>query len=68
MPEKETLVTDDAALDHESDGTHQLPVDWQERAQEAAHRFGIPLPGDEDLMSSEQAEQRLREFEQEGGQ
>lgn len=68
MSEKEPLVKNEVSTSEEVDRTDQFPTDWQERAEEAARRFGIPMPSDENVGSSEQAEQRLREFEQEGGQ
>jgi len=47
---------------------NQLSSDWQERAQEAARRFKIPIPEEQDTGSREDAEQNLRAFEQDGGQ
>jgi hypothetical protein len=46
----------------------ELPAEWQEQAKEAARRFKIPMPGEEDVGSPDEAEQRLRDFEQEGGE
>lgn len=44
-------------------------IGWDEQAREAARRYRIPLPNEtEDTASAEQAELRLRNFEQEGGQ
>ena len=46
----------------------RLPDEWQQRAHEAARRFDIPDSNDADVGSAAEAEQRLRQFEQEGGQ
>ena len=43
-----------------------LPDSWLDRASEAARRFKLPIP--EDAPDPEQAERRLRQFEQEDGE
>ena len=44
-----------------------LPQEWADRAREAAARFNLPLPGDEATTAAE-AEQRITQFEQRGGE
>lgn len=61
MPDSKTPVSVE-------DPPSELPVEWQERAEQAARRFGLQLPAENDLRSAAEAEQRLREFEQEGGE
>ena len=51
-----------------NDQPDQLPVEWQQRAREAARQFKIPMPTEEDLGSRDEAEQHLRDYGQEGGQ
>ncbi|MFQ5471888.1 MAG: hypothetical protein ACE5FA_03235 [Dehalococcoidia bacterium] len=50
------------------DEPDQLAADWQERAREAVRRFRIPSPSDEEAVSADEAEQRLKDYEQEGGE
>lgn len=42
--------------------------EWQQKAREAAERFNLPLPSDQELGSVQEVEQRLRQVEQEGGE
>ena len=46
----------------------QLPNEWQKKAREAAQRFNLPLPTDQEVGSPQETEQRLRQAEQEGGE
>lgn len=46
--------------------TDTLPQDWFDRAREAAERLNIPMP--ENQTTAAEAEQRLTQFEQRGGE
>ena len=50
------------------DKPDQLPAEWQEQAQRAARRFKIPILQPDDVGPTDEAEQRLNDFEQEGGE
>ena len=44
----------------------ELPENWFRRASDAARRFELPVP--EDVPETEEAERRLRQFEQDDGE
>ena len=46
----------------------QLPLEWQEKARKAAKQFNLPMPTDQELGTAQEAEERLRRSEQEGGE
>jgi len=60
------MSSDEKTADARGTEAGTLSPEWLERAREAAVRFHIPMP--EDPVTPAEAEQRLMQFEQRGGE
>jgi hypothetical protein len=61
------MANETKQIGHETAKQH-LPEEWQERVHKAAQQFGLKIPNIQEIASQEEAEQALRQAEQEGGE